>query len=261
MENEKLTIGFIGGGRITRIILNVWKQQDFSFNGIFVFDPQPEIIKNLETDFTHINGVASASAVANHADIVFLAIHPPVFADVLSEIKDAFSNQKFLVSLAPKVKSQKIFQLLGYSCPLARVIPNAPSATGNGYNVYALSSQVSDEHSAILKALFEPLGQWKQVDENKLEAYATITGMGPTYLWFLFQEIYDQAIKCGLEPQEAGEAANAMIKGAAETLFVSGLDYDKVLNLIPAYPFKPQEETIKKIYSEGISGLFNKLSS
>jgi pyrroline-5-carboxylate reductase len=104
------------------------------------------------------------------------------------------------------------------------------------------------------------LGQWKQVDEKKLEAYATITGMGPTYLWFLFQEIYHQAVQCRMEANEAKEATNAMIKGAADTLFASEMDYEKVLNLIPAYPFKPQEETIKNIYAEGIAGLFNKLS-
>jgi len=199
--------------------------------------------------------------VASQADTIFLAVHPPVFADVLTEIKDALTDKKFLISLAPKVNSQKIFQLLGFSCPLARVIPNAPSAIGEGYNAYALAEQVNEEHTAMLSGMFEPLGQWKQVDEKKLEAYATITGMGPTYLWFLFQEIYNQAVKCGMEPKEAREATNAMIKGAADTLFASNLDLEKVLNLIPAYPFKQQEETIKNIYAEGMSGLFNKLSN
>jgi pyrroline-5-carboxylate reductase len=151
-----------------------------------------------------------------------LAVHPPVFADVLTEIKDALTDKKFLISLAPKINSQKIFQLLGFTCPLARVIPNAPSAIGEGYNAFALSPQVNEENTAILSGMFESLGQLKQVDEKKLEAYATITGMGPTYLWFLFQEIYNHAVNCGLEPKEAREATNAMIKGATETLFASG---------------------------------------
>ncbi|TVQ14741.1 MAG: hypothetical protein EA361_07060 [Bacteroidetes bacterium] len=261
MKNEERTIGFIGAGRITRIILTVWKQHNVSFKSIVVFDPQTETVKNLESDFTGVKAVASSSVVASQADIVFLAIHPPVFVEVLSEIKDALTDQKFLVSLAPKINNEKIFRLLGFAMPLARVIPNAPSAIGKGYNVYALSQQVNDEQRAMLGGLFEPLGQWKHVEENKLEAYATITGMGPTYLWFLFQEIHDQALKCGLEPQEAREATNAMIKGAADTLFTSNMDFEKVLDLIPAYPFKPQEETIKKIYAQGITGLYSKLSN
>jgi pyrroline-5-carboxylate reductase len=260
MKNDERTIGFIGAGRITRIILTVWKQHNVSFKSIVVYDPQPEIVKGLESDFPGMTSTSSSSAVVSQADTVFLAVHPPVFADVLSEIKGALTNQKFLISLAPKVDSQKIFQALGFACPLARVIPNAPSAIGEGYNVYALSSQVDDEQKALLSSMFKPLGQWKQVDEKKLEAYATITGMGPTYLWFLFQEIYNQAVKCGMEAMEAKEATNAMIKGAADTLFASDMDYEKVLSLIPAYPFKPQEETIKNIYAEGIGGLFNKLS-
>jgi pyrroline-5-carboxylate reductase len=261
MKNEERTIGFIGAGRITKIILSVWKKHHVSFKSILVYDPQVETLKKLESDFQGVTAVTSSSVVASQADIVFLAIHPPVFADVLTEIKDTLTDQKFLVSLAPKINCQKIFQALGYTCPLARVIPNAPSAIGEGCNVFALSPQVNNEQKTILKAMFEPLGQWRQVDENKLEAYATITGMGPTYLWFLFQEICNQAVKCGMEPDEAKEATNAMIKGAAETLFVSGMDFEKVLDLIPAYPFKPQEETIKNIYAEGISGLYNKLSN
>ncbi len=260
MKNEEPTIGFIGAGRITRIILSVWKHQHVSFKSIVVFDPQQETLKKLEEDFEGVLAVASPSEVAQQADTVFLAIHPPVFADVLTEIRSVLTNQKFLVSLAPKINSEKIFQLLGFSCPLARVIPNAPSAIGEGYNAYALSPEVSVEQKAWLGSLFEPMGQWKEVDEKKLEAYATITGMGPTYLWFLFQEIYNQAVNCGMEPNEAREATHAMIKGASDTLFASEMNYEQVLGLIPAYPMRPQEEKVKNIYDEVISGLFEKLS-
>jgi len=261
MRKNELTIGFIGGGRITRIILAVWKKHGVSFNRIVFFDPEMKTAKKLESDFPGLTAAESSRTVCRQVDIIIFAIHPPLFGEVLTEIKDSLNDQKLLISLAPKVNFQKIFDLIGFTISAARVIPNAPSFIGEGYNVYALSSEVGDIQNEILAGLFEPLGKWKLVDENKLEAYATITGMGPTYLWFLFQEIFAQAIKCGMSQDEAKDAVNAMIKGASDTLFTSNLEFEEVLDLIPAYPFKPQEENIINAYHTGISGLFKKLSS
>lgn len=261
MKNKELTIGFIGGGRITRILLHVWKQNDVGFKNIKVYEPQADTMVKLATDFKGIDHADSIPVLVKESDVIFLAIHPPVFADVLVQMKGNADKSKLLISLSPKVKIEKIKQALGVDIPVARVIPNAPSVIGKGHNGYSLSNEVNEEQSSLLGSVFQPLGQWVKVDESKLEAYATIAGMGPTYLWFLFNEIYNLAIKCGMDKQEAKVATNAMIKGSADTLLTSGLDYEQVLNLIPAYPMRPKEEDVKSIYSEVISELFHKLSN
>lgn len=261
MEKEKLKIGFIGGGRITNIFLEAWQKNKVSFEKIFVFDAQVEKSSNLVSKFAGVNTSSSITDLVNQCDVIFLAIHPPVFDDILNEIKESITEDKFLISLAPKITISKINQYLGKKVPVARVIPNAPSIIGKGFNVYSLSLGVNKELSSLLHHLFAPLGKFKNVNENTLESYATITGMGPTYFWFLFHEVFQQALKTGLSEAEAKEAVNEMLKGVTETIFNSNLNYEQVLDLIPSYPMKKYEESIQKIYADTISKLFDKLKN
>ncbi|HPD66399.1 MAG TPA: NAD(P)-binding domain-containing protein [Bacteroidia bacterium] len=260
MDTKDINISFIGAGRITGIILRAWEQQNMVLKNVTIYDHDFDKAKGLSQQFSQVNAVETISEAVKSSHVLYLALHPPVFGDVLNEIKPFISENALVISLAPKVRIAKIQEMIGKKLAVARVIPNAPSVIGKGYNVYALSGEVQEEQSAILQTLFEPLGTLKAVEEPLLESYATITGMGPTYLWFLFQEFYQHALKFGLTEKDAAQAVNAMIHGTSETLFHSGLSYEQVLDLIPAYPFKPQEENIKTIYAESLSNLFNKLS-
>ncbi len=257
MVKEKQKIGFIGGGRITNILLEVWGKE--AVEKIFVFDTQIEQSNKLVSKFAGVNTSSSTTDLVNQCDLIFLAIHPPDFNGVLNEIKEVITEDKFVISLAPKITISKINQYLGKKVPVARVIPNAPSIIGKGFNVYSLSAGVNKELSSLLDNLFAPLGKFKNVNENALESYATITAMGPTYFWFLFHEVFQQALKTGLSEAEVKEAVNEMLKGATETIFNSNLNYEQVLDLIPSYPMKKHEESIQKIYADTISKLFDKL--
>lgn len=48
--------------------------------------------------------------------------------------------------------------------------------------------------------------------EDKLEAYAVITSMGPTYLWFQLHELYEIAKEFGMSDGEARNAISKMVK-------------------------------------------------
>ena len=73
----------------------------------------------------------------------------------------------------------------------------------------------------------KPLGDFPEVEEGKLEAYAIITAMGPTYLWFQLCELNELAKSFGLSEKEAAKAISKMTKGALKTLFDSGLQPDR----------------------------------
>jgi pyrroline-5-carboxylate reductase len=42
----KHTIGFIGGGRVTKILLQGFKNKDVKFEKVLVTDTNPEVLKN-----------------------------------------------------------------------------------------------------------------------------------------------------------------------------------------------------------------------
>jgi pyrroline-5-carboxylate reductase len=85
-----------------------------------------------------------------------------------------------LVSLAPKFTIAKLSALLGGFARIARSNPNAPSVVGAGFNPIVFAPALTAADRATIAALFAPLGDSPEVAEEKIEAFAVFTAMGPT---------------------------------------------------------------------------------
>ena len=186
---------------------------------------------------------------------------PPAIPAVLGGIKEHLRPDAILVSLAPKVPLARLSELAGGVRNVARVIPNAPSIVGDGYNPIAYSGDFKPEAREDLTALLGVLGICPEVREDSLEAYAILTGMGPTYLWFQLVELMRLAETFGLGAEEAAEATYRMVAGAGKTLRESGLSPKDVVDLIPVKPLADDEENIREIYRTRLSALHGKLKA
>jgi len=261
MERIVRSIGFLGGGRVTRILLQAFANKNLSFDCIKVFDKDPDKLQKIASLCPSSHAAESASEVASSCRMVFLALHPQDLLTALQEISSDVSPDTIIISLAPKITIAQIQSTLGKSNPVIRMIPNAPSVINKGYNAVAYSEDIrkNAELHALLCNFFSSLGECTETDEKNLEAYAVITGMGPTYLWFQFHELITIARELGLEEKEAREAIAHMVKGSIDTLLNSNLTYEDVLDLIPFHPFGQHHETIRKIYQETLTKIYQKI--
>ena len=50
----KHSLGFIGGGRVTKILLQGFKNKDVKFEKVVVTDTNPEVLANLKKQFPEI---------------------------------------------------------------------------------------------------------------------------------------------------------------------------------------------------------------
>ena len=62
--------------------------------------------------------------------------------------------------------------------------------------------------------LLSPLGECPEVAEEKLEGYAVLSAMGPTYLWFQLQALREVAAGFGLSEADIAPAMKRMVCGA-----------------------------------------------
>lgn len=252
------SIGFIGGGRITRIILAGWQRAGQLPARVVVSDCHAESLAKLKAQFSGVE-TAAQSATAAAQDIVFLAVHPPVMADVAAGIKASLKADALVVSLAPKFTIAKLADLLGGFARLARVIPNAPSVVNFGFNPVAFGAALTAADKASLTALLAPLGDCPEVAEEKLEAYAVLSAMGPTYLWFQLQALREVAAGCGLSEAEIAPALKRMVCGSARTLLESGLAPAEVLDLIPVKPLAEMEAQVAELYRTRLPAIYQKI--
>lgn len=252
------SIGFVGGGRITRIFLEGWQRAQALPPGIVVSDCNAETLAQLKARWPGVE-TTSSSAAAAAQDIVFLAVHPPVMAEVCAGIKSAVKADAIVVSLAPRFTLAKLSGLLDGFGRLARVIPNAPSILGLGYNPVAFGPDLPAADRANVRALLESLGECPEVAEGKLESYAVLTAMGPTYLWFQLQALREVAAGLGLSETEIAPALKCTVCGATRTLLEFGLSPAEVMDLIPVKPLAEMEAQVTELYRTRLPAIYQKI--
>lgn len=252
------TIGFIGGGRIARIVLAGWKRANRLPARIVVADPNADALAKIKRDFPGVETTPDAAQAAAQ-DVVFLATHPPAVGEAVAKIAGALGASSVLVSLAPKFTIAKLSSLLGGFARIARCNPNAPSVIGAGMNPVSFGAALGAGERALVASLLAPLGESPEVAEEKIEAYAVFTAMGPTYLWFQMQALRELAVSFGLSPAEADAGLKRMIDGAARTLTDSGLSPAEVMDLVPVKPLAEMEPQVLEMYRTRLPALFAKI--
>ena len=253
-------IGFVGGGRVVRIMLAGWRRAGTPLPQVVVSDIDAAALARLQAEFPFVT-VTGDNRTAAMQRIVFLALHPPAVAGALGEIKDSLPADSVLVSLAPKWTAAKIGEALGGFTRLARAIPNAPSIVNRGYNPVSLSASLAASDRARVLALFAPLGACPEVAEDTLEAYAIVAAMGPTYLWYQLYQLIDLGCEFGLTREAAAAAVAAMVDGTSVTMTETGMTPDSVMDLIPVKPLAPIEQTVREAYSRTLGELHKKLKN
>lgn len=257
MKNN--SIGFIGGGRITKIFLQAFKNSNLTLDKIVVTDPNNDILKELKKSFTNISIENVNIESAAKCNIIFLAVHPPIIKDVLSKMKPVLRKDSMIVSLAPKVTIEKMQNLLDGFPSIARVNPSATGIIGQGINPVVFAETMSEEYKNDLIMLLSTLGKSPVVIESKIEAYAIISAMCPTYFWFQFQHLKELGISYGMDENEVKDAISEVIKGTVNTLFYSDMLPEEVMDLIPVKPIGEFEDIIKSYYSEKLNSIYQRI--
>lgn len=253
------SVGFIGGGRITRVILAGWKRAGCRPERVTVSDIDAAALDRLHTAHPGLVLAPGDNLAPAREEVVFLAVHPPALGTVLAELRGRLAGSSLVVSLAPKVTLAEIQDSLGGFARLARVIPNAPSIVGAGFNPVAFAPALGARDRQALARLLAPLGDMPEVPEAELEAYAVLTGMGPTYLWFQLYELLALAGDFGLDRRAADLALQRMVEGALRTMAESGLPPADVMDLVPVRPLAVHEDTVRAAYRSQLEAVFAKI--
>jgi pyrroline-5-carboxylate reductase len=252
-------IGFVGAGRIARIMIEGWSRAGKMPDRIVVCDIDKAKAEGLASVFPSVRVSDRAAAAAQ--DVVIVGVHPPAAGEVLPAVAPHLRKDAILLSLMPKLRFKSLTDMLGGFTRIARQNPNAPSIIDQGYNPIAFADGLDADSRRSLIELLGPLGDCPEVAEETIEAYALISAMGPTYLWFQLELLRTLGIEFGLSDAAARHAVAKMAHGAVATLLESDLPPQQVLDLVPVKPLGADEATIAAIYRARLEPLYAKLTS
>lgn len=164
---------------------------------------------------------ASASAAIGDADLILVAVKPPMVADVLAGIAPALSTSHLVISIAAGIRLAKMESLLSDGIPVIRTMPNTPCLVGCGATALCRGISATQEHLALAQSLFASVGLSVEVPERLLDAVTGLSGSGPAYVYLIIEALADGGVKEGLTRDTARLLAAQTVMGAAQMVLSS----------------------------------------
>ena len=257
MTNQ--SIGFVGGGRITRILLEGLGRYGSLPDRVVVSDTNQEALERLKERWPLIEAAPGNNALAAAQRFVVLAVPESAIAEVAAQVRPALRPESVVISLAPKITIAKLAAALGGFARIARMMPNAPAMVNTGFNPVAFSPVLTDADKRATAELGVAWGCCPQVVEEKLEAFAILTSMGPAYFWFQMYELRRLALAFGLTNAEAQLGLERLFIGLCRTMAEPGLSQEEVQGLVGAQPLKDLEPSLVEAYRTRLEAVMRQI--
>jgi pyrroline-5-carboxylate reductase len=215
------TIGFIGAGQMARALAGGFVQAGLTTaDRLVAADPVPAALEAFGKAVPGAKLVADNAAVAQAADVVFLATKPQQLRAALVPLKTPAAG-KLVVSIAAGVPLSTLASALSES-RLARVMPNTPCLIGQSASGYCLGPGATAGDGQLLAQLLGSVGLAFAVDEKLLDAVTGLSGSGPAFVFVIIEALSDGGVRMGLPRDVATALAAQTVRGAAQMMLETG---------------------------------------
>lgn len=215
-------IGFIGAGNMgSAMIGGICKAEVISPNQMIVSDPSPIMLERIKNAYG-IQTTDSNEETARQSDILFLAVKPNKFSEVLPVIAPFLKENCVIVSIAAGQSIASIESGIGKEIKIIRAMPNTPALVGEGMSALCGNKYVTDEELAFVKQLFECFGKAEIVSESLIDAVVGVSGSSPAYVYMFIEAMADAAVADGMTRPMAYKFAAQSVLGAAKMVLETG---------------------------------------
>ena len=225
-------IGFIGGGNMGgAIISGIRKANLVENNALMVADKSKEALTRLKEQYEVLTTFDNKE-VASFADILFLAVKPNLFPDVIAEIKDVIKDDIVIVSIAAGKTIKEIENTFGKTIKLVRTMPNTPAMVLEGMSALCPNAFVSDEEVAVVKEIFESFGKAEVIKEELIDAVIGVSGSSPAYVYMFIEAMADAAVMGGMPRKQAYTFSAQAVLGSAKMVLETGIHPGELKDMV-----------------------------
>ncbi len=165
-------------------------------------------------------------------DLAIVAVKPQLVDAVLPDYADRLADGGFVASIAAGCSIARLSKLAN-GAPVVRIMPNLPSAIGQGVSGLCAGDNVSDAQGKAVEQLLSVNGEtvWVE-DEDKLDRLTAISGSGPGYVFEIARAYVAAAEELGFTTEEARKLVLGTIIGTATMARDSGDDLETLRNSV-----------------------------
>ncbi len=163
-----------------------------------------------------------AATLARDCTFIYIGVKPQVYAAALAELAPVLSTRVagdfVLVSMGAGVTSADVETMLGFPCPVIRIMPNTPVSVGMGVTVYTPNAGVTDAQIKTFCDIMQKSGTLYRIAEEQMNAAMAISGCGPAFVYLFAEALGRAGESIGLSPDLAAALAAGTVRGAGEML-------------------------------------------
>ena len=211
-----MRIGFIGTGNMaTAMIKGILKAQAAKPEEIIACDIDGKKLEQVQAAFT-INTAASAVETAGKSDVLFLAVKPADFPELLCRLNETLRKKNpLIISVAAGTALDYISSFLDYDASLVRIMPNINATVGEAMTAYCTNGRPDEQQVKTVERLCSSFGKIIALDEK----YFPIFGCwrcGSGFFISVYDELARAAVKLGMNKKQALEIAAQTVLGSAK---------------------------------------------
>jgi pyrroline-5-carboxylate reductase len=257
------TIALLGAGSMGRAILTGLVAPGVTVEGgIRVTNRSLARATELEslsgvTAYATEKDAAANRLAVDGAAIVLVAVKPAMVPDLLREVAASLSPGAIIVSVAAGVTIATFESLLPDTVSVVRSMPNTPAIVRKAVTGISGGTRTRPEDLAIVRTLFETVGEVVEVPESQLDSLSTISGSGPAYVFYLVEQLTQAAIGKGFTPEQAAQLVNGTFLGASDLLVTSGDDPAELRRRVTS-PGGTTERAVTVLESAHLADLFTR---
>jgi pyrroline-5-carboxylate reductase len=195
--------------------------------------------------------------IASHAKFIFLGVKPQVLPSVVESLRPVLSKRTkgdfILVTMAAGISMAALEEMLGFSAPFVRIMPNTPVAVGKGMILYTANEAVSENDLSEFVDSLSFAGKTDYIKEEEIDAASVISGCGPAFMYMFLEAMQEKGIALGLDGEKARLYAQQTMLGAA-SLAMASEESLETLRVRVCSPGGSTIEGVKVFQSRGLYG-------
>lgn len=174
----------------------------------------------------------SNTEVVMISDVIFLAVKPQFYEEVITEIKQRVCGDKILVAIAPGKTFAWIEEVLGKTAKIIRAMPNTPALVKEGMMGICGNEQVSKDELTMVSNLCASFSKVEVVTEPMLDVVTAVSGSSPAYVFMFIEAMADAAVEGGMPRKQAYTFAAQAVLGSAKMVLETGMHPGELKDMV-----------------------------
>lgn len=229
MASQTYRLGFVGAGKLAgSVIRGLMRAKFCPPSEIIASEPNEQTRATLQKD-TNIVLTAENAEVAENAEIIFIAVKPPMVVPVVTDLKDKVRN-KLVISLAGGVGIGSIEKAI--NARVMRALTNTPSAICRAATGIARGSRSTTQDVDLGKRIFGAIGVVVEIEESQIDIVTALSGSGPAFIYTVIEALADGGTKLGLDNDVAMLLAIQTARGAAEIMLETKMSPEELRRIV-----------------------------